>query len=398
MKFPSCLLLAATSAWAQSVSGLWDATAVINQVEIPFRIEFAGEGDSVKGWFFNGDEKVTSTSGSLKDGRLTLAFDHYATRLEATVQEGRIEGRYGRSSRGLDPFTAVRHVAGSSPVSEVPRIGGLWEVGVKSPKGESAWRLIVRQNGADVSAAILRVDGDTGTLTGSFKDGKFILSHFSGARPSLLVLTPNPDGSLELDLSGKGKMTALRPAAARAKGLEGPTDPARHTTVKDPSEPFRFRFPDLNGNVATESDPRFQGKVLVINITGSWCPNCHDEAPFLAEIYRKYRKQGLEVIAISFEEAEQLKDPARLRAFIGRYGLEYTVLLGGEPAELKTKIPQAVNLNSWPTTFFLGRDGRVRHIHAGFPGKASGELHAEAKQDFAGAVEALLAEPIRSSR
>ncbi len=118
-------------AWAQSASGLWDATAVINQAEIPFRIEFAGEGDSVKGWFFNGDEKATSTSGSLKDGRPTLAFDHYTTRLEATVQEGRIEGRYGRSSRGLDPFKTVRHVAGSSPASEVPPIGGLWEVGVK---------------------------------------------------------------------------------------------------------------------------------------------------------------------------------------------------------------------------------------------------------------------------
>ena len=76
--------------------------------------------------------------------------------------------------------------------------------------------------------------------------------------------------------------------------------------------------------------PRFRGKVLLINITGSWCPNCHDEAPFLASLYDKYHAQGLEVVALSFEEADQLKNVTRLRAFIKEYGIKYTVLLGGE--------------------------------------------------------------------
>ncbi len=87
---------------------------------------------------------------------------------------------------------------------------------MKSPKGESAWRFIVRQSGAEVSAAILRVDGDTGTLTGRFRDGKFVLSHFSGARPSLLEITPAKDGALELKLNGTDQFTAFRPAEARA--------------------------------------------------------------------------------------------------------------------------------------------------------------------------------------
>ena len=106
----------------------------------------------------------------------------------------------------------------------------------------------------------------------------------------------------------------------------------------------------------------------LVSISGSWCPNCHDEAPFLGELTRNTSAQGLEIVSLSFEEAEQLKNPVRLRAFIKSYGIDYTVLVPGEPKELADKLPQGVNLNSFPTTFFLGRDGRVRSVHAGFPG------------------------------
>ena len=92
------------------------------------------------------------------------------------------------------------------------------------------------------------MDGDTGALTGGYKDGKFVLSHFSGGRPALMILTPAADGTLAIemtDLHGKSQMTATRPDVARAKGLPPPTDPDHHTSVKDASEPFRFSAPDL---------------------------------------------------------------------------------------------------------------------------------------------------------
>lgn len=387
------LVSAPSRAVAQSLTGLWDANVTVNGVDVPFRMEFAGSGNAIKGSFFNGDEKITSTTGSFANGKLALSFDEYGTNLEATMKDGALEGQYLRGTRGAPwPFTAKRFTPTQADAANVPSIAGLWNVQVQSSKGEAAWQLIVRQSGAEVSGAILRVDGDTGALTGSYANGKFVLSHFSGARPLRLELTPHPDGTLAVVQNKDNPLTAIRADEAKAKGLPQPADPSRFTSMKDPTEPLRFSFPDLNGKTVSNADEKFRGKVVIVNIGGSWCPNCHDEVPFLVDLYRKYHGRGLEIVLLSFEEAAQLKDPVRLRAFIKRYGIDYTVLLPGEPRELADKMPQAANLNSFPTSFFLGRDGRVRSVHAGFPGKASGKFHDDATHEITELVERLLAE------
>jgi thiol-disulfide isomerase/thioredoxin len=410
MKFPSCLVLLAAAllaslacafqSSAQSVAGQWEGTVVVDNMTIPFRIDISGKGDKLQGAFINGDERVTSSRGTQIHDAVELDFDQYAEFLRANIGggelKGTIEGKFGPGPRSTLPFQAKRFVPQRDPpAGTVPSIAGLWEIEVKSPKGESAWRLIVRQSGADVYAAILRVDGDTGTLTGRYRDGRFVLSHFSGERPYVMEAAPKPDGSLGItlnDYNGKRELPAYRLADARAKGLPEPADPSSHTTVSDPKEPFQFSFPDLAGHTVSNTDARFLGKVVLVNIIGSWCPNCHDEAPFLADLYNRYRGRGLEVVALDFEEPEQITDLNRLRWFVQHYGIRYTVLVGGDPDDVNKKIPQLVNLNSWPTTVFIGRDGLVKSIHAGFASPASGDFNGQLKAEITARVEALLAE------
>jgi thiol-disulfide isomerase/thioredoxin len=393
----SALLTLAPLSLAQSLAGLWDATVQVKTLTVPFRFEIQGDASKISGSFFNGDAKFTSSSGSYSNGKLMLNWDYTASKLEATVHDGVIEGNFTRVST-VYPFQAKPFTPSPLTTEDVPSIAGLWVIPTTSPKGESAWQFIVRQSGPEVTAAILRIDGDTGALQGTFKDGKFLLSHFSGARASVFEVKLLPDGTLDILQNGTTKLTATRSAEAKAKGLPEPSDPSRFTTVKDPTKPFTFAFNDLSGKLVTNGDPRFQGKVVLINITGSWCPNCHDEAPFLEALYKKYHSRGLEIVALSFEEAEQLKDPARLRAFVKKYGIEYTVLLAGDTSDAKEKLAQTQNWNAWPTTFFVGRDGLVRGAHAGFPSSGSGQLFTQAKEDFEARVEKLLAENIRSSR
>src|SRR5262245_37572361 len=203
---------------AQSLTGLWDASVVVSAgqdkgtIEVPFRFEIAGSGSSVKGSFFNGDEKVTSTSGRLANNKLTLNFDEYGTKIEAEVKDGQLDGQYSRGTRGAPyPFKARRFTPAMAGAEQIPAIAGLWNVQVgKSSKGEAAWQLIVRQSGREASAVILRIDGDTGALTGTYRGGKFVLSHFSGARPLRLELTPSSDGTLAVVQNKDAAITAVR--------------------------------------------------------------------------------------------------------------------------------------------------------------------------------------------
>lgn len=405
--------LAATSP-ADSLNGRWSATIKDGTYSIPFRLDISVSGDQVVGKLYNGTEDFETTSSArIDDGTVKLNFEHYLTTITANLKGGELDGQLTVTHRSpinltpgagsdeahdyVSPFHATRYVpAGeSAKVSNAPSIDGVWELPHESPKGEKSWRLIVKQNGSDISASILRVDGDTGALTGSWQDGKFVASHFDGSRPGLVEITPQQDGTLKVDVHAKPRnfvLTAYRPEVARAKGFPEPANYQTHTTVRDPNEVFTYSFPDSNGKLVSNEDPRFKGKVVLAIVTGTWCPNCHDEARYLVELYKQYHDQGLEIVALDFEEADQQKSLTRVNAFIKQYQVPYTYLIAGTPDEMWDKVPQAVNLNTWPATLFIGRDGRVRATYSGFAGSASGVYNTELKDTFVSTITRLLKE------
>jgi thiol-disulfide isomerase/thioredoxin len=407
MKLFVSLLLLATSAVAQNrIAGTWSGNATVHGQQVPVRIEITGNGSDLHAALRNGAESSPASSAVFTGNHLLVTFNYYAKTLDATLSNGNLTGSFGTVATR---YPVSLHLGSSGPrerVSPMPTtIDGDWEIAVKSAKGESAWQLHVEHvaPSPEIRAVIQRIDGDTGSLYGDSSDwnGKNLrISHFTAAGPALYSLTPQDDGTLlvsnllRADINDQQNLVARRPAEARAAKLVGPTDPTEQTTVKDPSVPFKFSFPDLNGKVVSNTDPQFDGKVVIVAIGGSWCPNCHDEAPFLESLYKQFHSRGLEIVDLSFEDDDQLKDPARLRAFIAKYGVTYTVLLAGETEQLNEKIPQAVNLNCWPTSFFLGRDGRVKEVHAGFAGPANPQAHEALMHEVTELVERLLAEPI----
>lgn len=398
------LMLAMPAAAQTNLSGLWDAVLVVNGVEIPFRYEIAVRGNQAEGFFFEGDRRVGSSSGSFANGVLKIEYEHLNTTLEARLENNQLTGAYRNNRPNARPteFRARRFapvqtgMTGSSP--QVAQVAGEWMMSRvaaerTAPRDTRTWTLFLRQSGAEVSGSILRVDGDTGTLSGHWSDGKLVLSHFAGERPLYVEVKLNPDGTLAVLLNGNANYIAARSSEARAKGIPEPPDPSRYTSVKDPSEPFRFNFPGLDGKLVSDGDARFKGKVVVLAVGGSWCPNCHDEAPFLTELYSKYHSRGLEIVGLSFEnDADPAAAHPRMQSFIRRYAIQYPMLLVGDTTEVNAKLPQIVNFGAFPTSIYLGRDGRVRSVHAGFASAATGEEHDRLKREITELIERLLAE------
>ena len=401
---------------ADTVDGRWNAQLTQNGTAIAFRLDISGSGPGLKGTLYDGFEPYDgTTSASFENGKLVLNIEHYLTTITATLQDGKLTGEVVTQSRGAGTaygFQATRYVTPlPSAALDAPSIAGSWEIPLETPssKGEKAFRFVVLQHGADVAASILRVDGDTGAYSGTYQDGRWVLSHFDGSRPGVIVVSATQEGALEILQSNEGtaksgvaanpadgrnvtKLIAYRSQVAREKGLPEPENYDSHTTIRDPNEKFTFNFPDVNNHLVSSDDPRFKGKVVLAIVTGTWCPNCHDEAQYLVQLDKKYRDKGLAIVALDFEEPEQQGSLTRQRAFVKQYGVKYTYLIAGAPAEMWEKIPQAVNLNTWPATIFIGRDGRVKGIHAGFASPATGEFNQQLKQEFTAKIEQLLAE------
>ncbi len=411
------VLLAQTSPVAASLprlTGTWTGTSAYRGQQVPVTLQISGPADHLQAALVNGPGGGGATgldrsqaSSVQRDGsHLLINFNYFNNTLDLALQpDGKLTGSFGPPPAPDAPAripVELSHGSRPAPARGAPRITGPWEIAVHSRKGEAAWTMQVHPSGrpGEIRAVIQRIDGDTGSLFGLWNGTSYLVGHFNAEGPSFYSLTPRGSELRVTNLlaSAANKpistdLVARRPAEARREHLPAPTRSTDQTSLKNPQAPLRFSGTTLDGRHVDQNDPSLRGKVILLAIGGSWCPNCHDEAPFLESLYRTYRDRGLEVLDLDFEDAGQLKNPTRVRAFIARYGLTYPVLLAGTTDDLNTVIPGVVNLNSWPTSFFIGRDGRVKEIHAGFAGPANPQGNAALRQEITALVERLLAQP-----
>ncbi len=164
--------------------------------------------------------------------------------------------------------------------------------------------------------------------------------------------------------------------------------------MKEGFSKIDFTFPDIENKKVSLSDEKFKNKVTVLQIMGSWCPNCMDETMFLSELYNKYNAQGLEVVALAFEKAEAFEkaswNVSRLKK---KYNAKYDFLVTGfQPKDAAKALPMLDFFASFPTTIFIDRKGNVRKIRAGYSGPATGEEYENCKKEISGFAELLLSE------
>lgn len=386
----------------EAIVGQWEAVALLpNGVEVPFQLLIEKQGKELQGYFVNGHDKTPAQKTTFDGKQLTMEFARFAGHLTATLRGRELTGEVTRrSSSGLitRKFKATKiwqERATPYPQDESGPLTGDWVLEVFDQGERKIWTAWLTQQGEHVRGTVIPVSGDWGEMAGHFKDGKLRLSRFDGVRAVVWEAELDAEGRLVGHFNRQRKVIAYRWEVAEKRPDLKPPDPESYTKVKNPEEPFRFEGIDLDGKTVRWDDPRFRGKVLVVTIMGTWCPNCHDEAPVLNELYRKYRDQGLEVVALAFEYPSTTEQALEnLRRFRDLHQIEYTLLYVGttEEGELERTLPQLVNFGAYPTTIYIGRDGRVRRIHAGFEGPATGIRFERLKARMEQWVKELLAE------
>ena len=276
MKLAIAYLAVAAFMSGETLAGLWDATVEVNRVQVPFRFEISGEGSKVAGTFFNGDAKFVSSGGQFSDGKLLINWDYTASRLEAAVHDGVIDGKYyraGRDSKTVYPFHAKRFVPSTLNSEDVPSIAGL----MGDSNQERQRRIGMATHCAAIGARSYGGDAAHGwrhrsACKGLIKTAKFVLSHFSGARPAVFEVKLLPDGSLDILQNGNTKLTATRSAEAKAKGLPEPYRSFQTYQREGSDQAVYVRISGPEREAGHERRPSLPGKVVLINLSAELVP------------------------------------------------------------------------------------------------------------------------------
>jgi peroxiredoxin len=382
--------------------GYWQASIALPGAEIETGIELSRDDEIYSASLINGQERVRIDEVTFVNGELRLRFPAFNNVIQATLTDNRLDGTLTLMKRFGDTqvmtFSAVPGNPPSAEGNESPNhdMSGRWAVRFHEPDGSDNPAIgEFAQRGSRLFGTFLTPNADHRYLAGHIRGDQFHLSTFDGAHAFVFSGEISADGAIANADFWSGTNWHQKWSADRNE-LAALPDAFSRTYLKPGYERFEFSFPDQDGKPVSFSDEKYAGKVVLVTIAGTWCPNCNDEARFLAPFYQEHRDQGLEVVALMFEHFDRFEAAAaQVRAFREKFGLEYDTLIAGtsDKEEASAALPQLNAVLAYPTTIFIGRGGRVRHIHTGFSGPGTGEHYLELQDRFEELVDGLLDEP-----
>ncbi len=381
--------------------GPWHGSlTVVGRHRLPFELEVLPDSAGrTRAVLRNGGESFRLTDfATIAGDSLKIGLHVFDAALVGRVSEEGFAGywqKYDGKAPFRVPFTLRPGRAGKLEAEQAVDFGGTWAVTFTDSDGQLYPAVgEFKQRDNLLSGTFLTTTGDYRYLRGTARKDSVTLYTFDGAHGYVFEAIRQADGSLKGDFwsgqSGHETWVARRDPKARLPDADALTGMKTGETRLD------FKFPNIyEGGAISPTDPKYAGKVVVLQILGSWCPNCLDETNFLAPWYRKNRKRGVEIIGLGFERGtDQAAGAAKLRRLRERLGMDYDVAIAGSAsaAEASKALPQLREVLAFPTTIFLGRDGTVRKVHTGFSGPGTGKYYDEWKKDFEATITELLAE------
>ena len=373
--------------------GVWRGALDLAGATLPFELRIEQAGTTLEASLCNGTRCDTRAGVVARGDSVYVDITDYEATIAAVRRGDSLVGSYsnvGRAGPRTIPFRASR---GSWPESAAPQgLPGEWDAWFITDQRRSPRLLVFRNGERGLEGGVISNTGDLGGFWGRAVGDSFMIARFDGN--SVYVLAGRLRGDTLRGVFHAGLRTQTPYLAVRSSGAPHLSPPTAITSA-DTITPFHFAFPDLQGRLITEDDPRFKGKVVLVDIFGSWCVTCHEATPHLLELYREYHPRGLEILGLGYEvTGDSARDNPAIRRFRDKFAIPWPLLHAGMSVveATATSLPQLHGFTAYPTTLFLGRDGRIRIVYAGFRGPSSGAQHQKQIADYRHIIESLLAE------
>ena len=393
------LIFLSTYSFAQNpASGPWRGEIDHLGGKLPFNFIVAKNKLDIR--IQNGSEIATLGDSYFRGDSLVVPFDLYDSEIVGSLKnEKSIIGFWQKKRNGKTlyriPFQAQ---AGSSErflqtKQASVQVSGKYSADFWSDESNhSSGVFLLNQKGNQVTGTVLKTSGDYRFLQGNISGDSLLLSYFDGSGLMQFRCKVNGnqiDGQFYSGLAGKRNFKAIKDDKASLPDLK------KLTYLKPGFDRLTFSLPNPAGKTISLQDERYKNKVVIIELMGSWCPNCLDESRFLAPYYKKMKDKGVEVIGLAFEYSPELSiSGPKIENFKKRIGVDYEILFAGQPNDetIAQVLPMLHKINGYPTTFILDKSGKVREIHTGFSGPGTGVYYTDWIHEFEQTVQNLLNE------
>lgn len=388
---------------AEIALGKWRGIFKIEDQELPFLFEIKKDSGNYFFEIVNGEERIFADDISFKGDSFIVKLPVFDSEIKGKAGGDEINGYWhnnARATKNVIPLIAYhakekRFLAENKPNYNIT---GKWEISFYDPlenEGEFTVRKAIgefTQKNEVVTGTVITPTGDLRYLEGVVDGDELKLSSFDGAR-AYLFKGKIENNKMEGDFwSGLHKNERWQ--AERNEDFLLP-DADSLTFLKEGYNEINFVFPDLTGKNVSFKDEKYKDKVVIIQVMGSWCPNCLDETTFLSGLYDQYNSKGLEIIALAYETtADFNKAKSNIFRLLERVNARYDFLIAGtsNKSAASATLPFLNHVMAFPTSIFVDRKGKVRKIHTGFTGPGTGKYYHRYAEETTALVEKLLKE------
>jgi len=361
---------------------VWYAHLDLGDEKLPFIMKIKSSKDQqIEALqIINGDEKINIEEIEQNGESLSFKLPLFDNEFTGTFDGNTIEGNwfnYAKSNSYALPLSATKQNPNENLKKAAADFSGQWKV-TFSKDTDNAYPAIAElsQKGNEITGTFLTETGDYRFLSGYVNGNQLNLAAFDGAHAFLFTALYEDDMLSGQFYSGnhwQETWEAIRDKEATLRNAD------ELTYLNEGFDRIEFAFPNVEGDTIAFPSENYQDKVVIVQILGSWCPNCMDESRLYADLYKTHSEKGLEIIGLAFERPDDFE---KIQTILNRYkkqmGIGYNILWAGKASKkvAAEKLPMLNHVMSFPTSIFIDKKGMVRKIHTGFAGPATKQYDA----------------------
>lgn len=406
MRFLAFLLISVVHFWGcnpgkpELKTGIWRGVLKIQGQELPINFRVAKDSsDGYDVYLKNATEEILLDEIVFKNDSVDFVLHVFDAEIRVAVNHNNLNGFFILNYRDnyRVPFTATfgdeYRFAPTSKQETKSNFEGKYQVLFTNESDTTQAVGLISQEGSYATGSFLTPTGDYRFLEGGVFNDTLRLSTFDGNHTYLFKAYKVNDSTLSGDywsgLTWHQTWTGTKTESASLP------HPESLTYLKEGFEKLEFSFPDVNGKKVSLTDDKYKNKVVILQLGGSWCPNCMDETKFLVPWYNQNKNRGVEILGLAYERKDDFAYASdRVKKMVAKWNIPYDFVIAGTNDKDKAgeTLPALNRVVAFPTTIFIGKDGKVKHIHTGFEGPGTGIYHQQFIERFNQIVNELLVE------